>query len=87
MLPDDIKIGHCYKTDNNQHRRVVAIEDGHVRYYSRGGNTNQGWEWGGGTKANPAALQTFADAVVAEIDCPAVAPPPGYDLDGQKTES
>lgn len=34
----DIVVGGVYKTPANQERVVVAIEDGKVKYASRGGN-------------------------------------------------
>ncbi|PXA87725.1 hypothetical protein DMC25_00510 [Caulobacter sp. D4A] len=83
-----ITIGDCYRTATGQERKVVNIfaENGvtHVRYFSRGGNAQNGWDWGG-TKASPPSLQTFADAVDQAIPCPVATPPSGFTLNGLRT--
>ncbi|GKW35329.1 hypothetical protein PEC730217_41090 [Pectobacterium carotovorum subsp. carotovorum] len=35
---NDIVVGGVYKTPNNQERVVLAVEDGKIKYASRGGN-------------------------------------------------
>lgn len=39
----DIKVGECYRTTNNTVRNVESIEQGKVRYRSRGAMNEPGW--------------------------------------------
>jgi hypothetical protein len=39
----DIKAGECYRTANNTVRNVESIENGKVRYRSRGAANEPGW--------------------------------------------
>jgi hypothetical protein len=39
----DIKVGECYRTANNTIRQVESIEQGKVRYRSRGPMNEPGW--------------------------------------------
>jgi hypothetical protein len=39
----DIKVGECYRTANNTIRQVESIEQGKVRYRSRGAMNEPGW--------------------------------------------
>ncbi len=69
----DIKVGKCYKTPNNQHRRVVKItDDDYVIYEDWGGNVGH---TGGHLHQTKAKIGTFAKAVDAIIPCPGNLPP------------
>ena len=39
----DVKKGECYRTANNAVRNVESIEQGRVRYRSRGMRNEPGW--------------------------------------------
>jgi hypothetical protein len=39
----DVKAGECYRTANNWVRQVENIEEGKVRYRSRGAKAEAGW--------------------------------------------
>jgi hypothetical protein len=39
----DVKAGECYRTANNWVRQVENIEEGKVRYRSRGSKDQAGW--------------------------------------------
>jgi hypothetical protein len=39
----DINVGECYRTANNSVRQVESIEQGKVRYRSRGPLNEPGW--------------------------------------------
>ena len=85
-----VAVGTCYETANKQQRKVVSIVSTptglRVRYYSRGGNVRNAWEWAA-SKANPPLLDTFAADVEAIIACPVADPPPGFDLEGRHSPS
>lgn len=57
----EIKVGKYYRTPSNQHRHVTKIEDGKVRYSTRG---SKGGAWG---FAPLTTLAKFAAAVVEEV--------------------
>ncbi len=63
---DDVVVGECYATANNQHRRVVAINDGKVTYESWGGNVLNTRPQLNRTSAK---ISTFADDVDRKIIC------------------
>lgn len=43
MKANDVKAGECYRTGTNWIRFVDTIEDGKVRYRSRGAQYKPGW--------------------------------------------
>jgi len=46
MKATDVKAGECYRTANNTVRNVENIEEGKVRYRSRGAKDEPGWTAG-----------------------------------------
>jgi hypothetical protein len=86
--PAKVAVGDCYETVTKQQRKVVDIVSTpngvRVRYFSRGGNVQNAWDWAG-SKTNPPLLDKFAEDVDAVIACPAAAPPPGFDQHGQRS--
>ncbi len=61
----DVKVGECYRTANNTVRNVESIEQGKVRYRSRGTGNDPGW-----TAANSFQFQKlsyFAFDVVEQV--------------------
>ena len=69
---DDVKVGHCYATQNDQYRRVTEISDGKVTYESWGGKA--GYQRGSLSR-NTASLDTFLAAIKKEIECDSRLPP------------
>jgi hypothetical protein len=63
----DVKIGHCYATLSNQHRRVLSIDNAEVIYESWGGNVQN---FKGHLTRTKVSLDAFANAVEREIPCP-----------------
>jgi len=47
VKPSDVKAGECYRTANNWVRQVENIEEGKVRYRSRGTQDQAGWTTSG----------------------------------------
>ncbi len=65
MKSIDVKTGECYRTANNSVRNVESIEQGRVRYRSRGRKNEPGW-----TTANSFQFQKlsyFAFDVVEQV--------------------
>ena len=65
MKTTDVKVGECYRTANNTVRNVENIEEGKVRYRSRGSKDEPGW-----TAANSFQFQKlsfFAYDVVEQV--------------------
>ena len=72
LNPNTIKVGNCYKTSGEQHRRVIEITGDQVTYESWGGKA--GYR-GGPLSQNTASLDTFSNAVDGSISCPTNLPP------------
>ena len=72
IAPQDLQVGRCYATPENQHRRITKIEDGKVTYESWGGNV--GYQ-GGSLSRTTASADTFLNAVEKVIPCDAKLPP------------
>jgi hypothetical protein len=68
---NSIAVGNCYKTSNEQHRRVVAINGSQTTYEYWGGNV--GYQ-GGSLARQKVDINKFADDVDAPITCPAGLP-------------
>lgn len=63
----DIAVGKCFRTKNNQVRRVLEANGNDVVYESRGRKLPpKGEFWGPKTTAK---ADTFANDVEAEVDC------------------
>ena len=67
VLETTVAVGKCYKTSNNQHRRVIGMDKGQVRYQSWGGK--DGYR-GGQLTENTVQIGGFAKDVEEEISCP-----------------
>ena len=63
----EIIVGRCYATANNQHRRILSIEENKVTYESWGGNVKNYQE---PLTRNTVNIQGFAESVDRVIDCP-----------------
>jgi hypothetical protein len=68
----DIKAGECYRTLNGTVRQVESIEQGKVRYRSRGATNEPGWTSANSFQFQP--LSYFAFDVVEQVS-PDWAPP------------
>jgi hypothetical protein len=62
-----VAVGKCYKTPNNQHRRVIGIAGDQVKYQSWGGNVGYQGEHLFETTVQ---IGNFSGAVEEEISCP-----------------
>lgn len=61
----DVKAGECYRTANNTVRNVENIEEGKVRYRSRGAKDEPGWT--ASTSFQFQKLSFFAYDVVEQV--------------------
>jgi hypothetical protein len=61
----DIKVGECYRTANYTIRQVESIEQGKVRYRSRGAMNEPGWTAANSFQFQP--LSYFAFDVVEPV--------------------
>jgi hypothetical protein len=80
MLPDQIKVGSCYRTGtNNVHKVLEITADDRVNFLTRGGSYARGenaWTPGALSNAWP-RCSVFALKVLSEVPCdwdPATAP-------------
>jgi hypothetical protein len=65
MKASDVKAGDCYRTATNWIRYVETIEEGKVRYRSRGAGYAPGWTSAGACQFQK--LQMFAFDVVERV--------------------
>ncbi len=65
----DVRVGGIYSAGNNQHRKVVAIENGYVHWDSRGGNVQNDWA-PGHPKSSPTPLAKFGEDCTGVISLP-----------------
>lgn len=59
MKVTDVKVGECYRTANNWVRQVEHIEEGKVRYRSRGSKDQMGWTSAGLVQFQKLSLFAF----------------------------
>ena len=70
----NIEVGKCYaaksknNTGNDQHRRVLCIDNGIVIYESWGSDAQNYRD--NQLSRNKASIETFTGSVYKEIDCP-----------------
>ena len=64
MKASDVKAGECYRTAGNWVRQVENIEEGKVRYRSRGSKNEPGWTSKGMVQFQRLSLFAF-DAIEA----------------------
>ncbi|MEO7775209.1 MAG: hypothetical protein ABIT36_07420 [Steroidobacteraceae bacterium] len=66
MKASEVKPGECYRTQNNWVRYVENIEDGKVRYRSRGATFTAGWTTSESFQYQK--LQMFAFDVIERVE-------------------
>jgi gamma-glutamylcyclotransferase (GGCT)/AIG2-like uncharacterized protein YtfP len=59
VKPSDIVVGECYRTAANWVRQVDSIEEGKVRYRSRGAQDQPGWTSSGMVQFQRLSLFAF----------------------------
>jgi hypothetical protein len=63
-----LRVGDCFRTKNNQIRRITAIEDGLVNYEQRGSQSHMPWAPGPIKSALPTERQ-FREQVEERVRC------------------
>jgi hypothetical protein len=66
ILP--LRIGDCFRTKNNQIRRITAIENGLVNYEARGAKSNMSWGPGSNRNSLPTEDE-FREQVEERVRC------------------
>jgi len=65
----DVRVGGIYSAGDNQHRRVIKIENGFVSWDSRGGNVLNDWS-PGHNLTRPTPLEKFAEDCTGIVSIP-----------------
>lgn len=63
-----LNVGDCFRTRNNQIRRITAIENGLVDYEARGAKSNMPWGPGPNRNALPTE-DKFREQVEERVRC------------------